>query len=1263
MDLGASVSLTLATIDNIKFEKSATANLGFTAELGAKLSSRSGFTFSPSLNANLRSMEKPVGVGIGLNTSYNSRTGIKDITLSSQLTAYHEQTNNKSGDDFRSHTESTSKSIGSSTLSFARPTYMPTLRMPMENSNTTGMVELGGGIFGFRGSATATGYYSESRVAPESQKMVKPLVGFMYSEIALGNKNAVMDFNRLNDAEVTPNTPIISAPQYAYDIFSIQGEGTGGTIRAYRGDLGFMRDNVTISKDKNISLGADIAPPGHFGGNWNTISSPSRVGGWEDANNTLLQTLSFKAGEKGTVFENVYFKNPGETTVTNDDAIERIGGDNLVRFKLSGSNVSTRLESGLEMFNKKTGRVKNYQPLTGTPNVNREKRTQVTTMLTAKEASEVGLEKFIRSYTGTFDALNNIVFNTISRTDNYRKPHHISEIDVLEQNGMRYVYGIPVYNVLQKDFTFSVGNVPINPSENLVAYDTTNEPTVNAKHMANSSKIDGYVQTQETPAYASAFLLTGLLSPDYTDVTGDGITEDDLGNAVKFNYTKSADLHKWRTPRKNMGSGVMDLAHFNEGIRTETKDNKATLSYGEREAWYLNSIESKSMVAIFKTDVRDDAKGVKGALSGMINSNENANKKLTRIDLYTKAEIKANGIIKARPLKSVLFEYGYGLCKASPDNASGGKLTLKSVYFTYNGQTRNNKDRYVFNYGDTTTANSVDNPTYAYNSSDRWGTYKSGSYNPSSLTNIDFPYTDTSKVKDAGYAGAWSLKKILLPSGGQMEIQYEADDYAYVQDRRACNMFNICGLGKSTDFSPGNAMYINGDISLDNYYVYVRLPKALENSNDLKRKQEIYTKYLEGINLLAFKLLIDMPNGREPLTVYANYDDYGFCSNPGNTDVIYLKLRPVEGKSPLAKSAIGFLTGNLPGQAFTGYETGVDNLADFLNLAVDMLGSLKNLFSNVDEQMRSVSKARSIVLASSFVRLNNPARVKYGGGVRVKRVTVKDNWNKMTGQYNSLYGQDYDYTTTEKAGGKDITISSGVASYEPGIGSEENPFREIESFKNKLPLASAEYGAIETPMLEGFYPAPCVGYSKVTIRSIHRKGTHGDSSLKSAIGKQVTQFYTAKDYPSFSTYTPMASMEYNKNPFFSFLYKEIINRRTISQGFLVETNDMHGKIRSQAAYSESDEKTPLSASYYSYKNTGKNGLNDKVNFVYNDQGGLVKKGNMGIDVELMTDVREFRLQSNGFNGQVQVDLFPITPFIISLFTMLPLKTYQENLYR
>jgi hypothetical protein len=1264
LDLGLSASASLGVIENIKYEKKAVADLGLKLNVGMKLGSRSGFTFSPSLNATLESKtKKPLELGVGLSTSYNSRTGIKNMTLSSSLSYSAAEVINKGKKNEYIHKESISASLGSSSISFAKPSYVPALRIPMENLNLSGQIELGIGLFGGRGSVTANGYYSESKVAPSALLQQKPLVGFMYSEKAIINKNAVMDFNRLGDAEVTPNTPIVSAPQYNYDVFSIQGEGTGGSIRAFRGDMGFVRDNQTLSKDKNLSLGGDIAPPGHFGGNINFISSPTKAGGWDDGNNTLIKTMAFRIPRISSDFENVYFRNPGEITVASDESLSRIGGDNLVRFKLGGSNVTPRLESALEMYNKKTGTFIGQKSLATNILTKRDKRTQVTTVLTAREAAQIGLEKDIRNYNGNFNAVGNtIMYDNVPRATGFRKPHHISEINVLEQSGMRYVYGIPVYNVVQRDYSFSVGATPANAGENLVTYDSTHEPKINSIHMRNSSRIDGYVQIQETPAYASSFLLSGLLSPDYVDVTGNGITEDDLGNAVKFNYTKSADLHKWRTPRKNIAAGAPDQASFNEGIRTEKRDNKAIISYGEREVWYLNSIESKAMIAIFRTDTRNDAKGVISPFNGRINTAENANKKLSRIDLYTKAEIKKKGIANARPLKSVIFNYGYGLCPGSPDNESGGKLTLKSVFFTYNGQNRNNKDRYVFNYGDTTLVNSPDNPTYQYNATDKWGTYKNPTLNPFGLTNGDYPYTDTTATRSNQYAAAWSLKKILLPSGGQMEINYEADDYAFVQNRRACNMFSIYGIGKTTGFVKDSSLYSPGLSMLDNYYIYIKLPRSLQSKVSLLAKNEIYTKYLEGINQLAFKLLINMPKGAEPLTVYSAFDEYGLCSNDTDSSMIYLKLKPRDGKSPLASSAIGFLTGNLPGQAFEGYEAEVNGLPDFLNLVVNMLAQIKSMFKNTDQQMRDAAKAKTIVLCKSFMRLSNPFWKKPGGGLRVKRVLMRDNWNKMTGQFNSVYGQDYDYTTTSIINGKETTISSGVASYEPGIGSEENPFREILSFSNKLPLASAEYGAIEMPMLEAFFPSPMVGYSKVSVRSIHRKGTHADTAVKSAIGKQVSEFYTAKEFPSFAAYTPMKSMEYNKNPFFSFYFKEIINRRTLSQGFLVETNDMHGKPKSQASYSESDEKTPLSAQYFTYKNTGKNGLNDKVDFVFNDQGGAIAKGNIGIDVELMTDVREFKLLSRGLSAQLQIDIFPIIfPFIVPTFH--PLYTVQENLYR
>lgn len=50
-------------------------------------------------------------------------------------------------------------------------------------------------------------------------------------------------------------------------------------------------------------------------------------------------------------------------------------------------------------------------------------------------------------------------------------------------------------------------------------------------------------------------------------------------------------------------------------------------------------------------------------------------------------------------------------------------------------------------------------------------------------------------------ASAWNLKKIQLPSGGLINIDYEADDYSYVQDKQAMQLFEIIGANNIPSYS------------------------------------------------------------------------------------------------------------------------------------------------------------------------------------------------------------------------------------------------------------------------------------------------------------------------------------------------------------------------------------------------------------------------------------------------------------------------------
>ena len=76
----------------------------------------------------------------------------------------------------------------------------------------------------------------------------------LHLQEAEGKTDAMLDFNRANDGVYTPNNPTIAMPVYTYDVFSINGEGTGGSFRAYRGDVGHMHDPYVKTKDNVYGL-------------------------------------------------------------------------------------------------------------------------------------------------------------------------------------------------------------------------------------------------------------------------------------------------------------------------------------------------------------------------------------------------------------------------------------------------------------------------------------------------------------------------------------------------------------------------------------------------------------------------------------------------------------------------------------------------------------------------------------------------------------------------------------------------------------------------------------------------------------------------------------------------------------------------------------------------------------------------------------------------------------------------------------------------
>lgn len=1409
---------------------SISAGIGSRGQLSGGLSitnnSQEGLTMAPSFSVAVSQKESEdknwSGGSFTVSAPYNTRSGLKALQISASV--------RQSGFDEKKlkqgkHSKHSYGNGFSTAISFASPTYNPTITMPFTSSQFTFTAKLGWEWKVVHPNAFITGYISKQRIKPADTLLALPSYGYLYFQDGAKNRAALLDFNREKEIPYRekPAVPHIAIPSYTYDAFSISGEGTGGMFRAYRGDIGFVYDHSIRTKDESNRLSVDvgIADMVHGGVDINLTRAFTENGPWLNEN-PLQQVIDFK-NSSGT-FESVYFRNPGEKSINSKDFYNAIGGDDVVTVGLAqtgGSNTSDiRTTNYLTRFKNK--RKVGTSPLNSNNVVKqeRDKRTQVISFLTAKEADAAGLSKYIDNYTwnqfnanmcgdANFDNIEGVQHGLVGeyfkgkkylsgkpwytridpmidfdwgkgtppipgyqgddfsirwtgciyipqtgtytfytpkddgvrlrindvaivdewappnrnnsigainlvggkyykiqldfferggkayiklewkrpgqtnrekvptsvlyppandtypinsyltkekRVNGFRKENHISEITVLNNDGRRYTYGIPVYNLKQREATFAVdGRSRGDVATGLVGYNHGTDNSTNNPHGK-----DRYYSNEEVPAYAHSFLLTGILSPDYSDLTGNGITDDDKGDAVKFNYSKIcgiANPFPWRAP-------AVDSVTYNEGLKSDYRDDKGSYVYGEKELWYLHSIESKSMMATFVLENRDDLPSV----SEQGYRTYNQAKRLKEINLYSKADFMKKGTA-ARPVKTVHFEYNYQQCPGV--NGTGGKLTLKKVWFTYNKNEKGQQNPYSFSY-------TGKNPSYNNKSFDRWGNYKDAAQNQGSkpgniITNADYPYSLQDSTQAAQNAAAWALDSIHLPSGGSIKVDYESDEYAYVQNKRAMQLFKLVGLGTGPAI-PANPSQLLYTGSGDHLYVYVKIPKPVGNL------QELYTAYLEGIKKLYFKLYVKMPadeyvpNGRrsEFVSCYADLDignSYGIV----NSNTIWLKLGGISLKgdgggsySPLAKAALQFLRLNLTSKAFPGSEVG-DNLdlENGIKMLAAQADNIKTAFSSFDRVGRNQGWATSIDTSRSFVRLTNPYFKKYGGGHRVKRITVYDNWDKMTKQRPAVYGQEYIYTTQKEINGVMTTISSGVASYEPGMGGEENPFHVPVEYVEKIaPLGPVTLGYSEEPLGESFFPSASVGYSCVRTRTINYK------NKKSANGYDETRFYTAYDFP---TYTDRSLIDDDtkkryKPGLANFLRVNAKHYISLSQGFKIELNDMHGKMRSKASYAETDAKTPISYSENVYKVENKDAefkrLANTV-MVMKPDGTIDSAALIGKDVELMVDMREQLSITNGYNVNLNSEMFsiPFPPAFFLIPSFLNLAQREENKYR
>lgn len=1202
-------------------------------------------------------------IGIGFST----QKGLEQMSFSQTKTigTFDNKGNMVAKEDEEGNMAVGSLNIGAKTSNmFNDQSYSPGIQHSFKNYQFSLRIGAGGNLTIADQSLFLDGYYSAQFV--DEEEVSTPTYGYMYTDNAVGD--VLLDFNRERDGTLEENTPVLSPSYMTYDIFSISSPGLSGTFRAYRNDIGYVEENDITGSSTSASFGGEFAignliSPGldisaTFGGSSTTE--------WTEGNEVddLLSYSNKKSN--GTTKEQFYFAMMDEVTGESDpDFISNIGDKQPIEFNVNGQGVSTTLGS-------------KYDTYSAGKNVALESGEEARV---ARKTRNVDI-----SYM-TIDEKKKLQPIQRHETYNDENPMHIGQIMVTNADGTRYIYGLPAYNLEQTEVSFNIGksgkdDPAASPdANNFVKYEDKQ------RGLNNESGVDHYYKSTTTNEFTYAFLLTEILSPDYVDVTGDGPTADDLGNYVRYTYGEDPDedgvyevnipAYKWRTPITQ----TEFLANHFEGFKSDASDDKANYIYGTKEIWYLSKIETKDYTAAFNTSTRKDGYEVLGPDGGV--GTVQLLKKLDEIQLFSNAELQALGE-DAVPIKTVIFTYSNQLCQFYPLNNSGetddeGKLTLLSVKFKYNNSNKSQFSYYKFGYESSISEDDAfENPDYAFTSNDRWGNYKPEPI--SGVKNKDFPYVDQSDLNNDYYASAWCLKKITTPTNGVMEITYESDDYAYVQDQQATQMVNVLGAlaEPGVPDAEDNLLFdfIDGDgeIGSTNYNclmfevpeipigvnpdLYVKqafiLGDDFDPNNPTGVAKNLYFKFSLNTNKQDYEgdegFDYEYISGYGELDIENFPEDYAGVFTSGGVHYGYVRLKteiaqfknvlvPYQREiNPITKTGWQFcmnyvkyniLDQSPPGEP--GDETFIQAIADVL-----FVSTIMDFFRGPNNKMRKQGYAKQFEPEKSWIRLQNPTGHKIGGGNRVKSIQISDNWDLMTDDEDGFYyGQEYNYNFEDGR-------SSGVAAYEPGMGGDENPLKRPFWYNHDLDKSYRYKLYKEKPFGENYFPAPVVGYSRVTVKNIERENVK-----RTATGEVVNEFFTAKDFPVRITYTSLDPVVFKPEPVLSLFKVASVNAYTGSQGFCIETNNMHGKPKSVKVYAEGQVE-PLSKTEYHYKRDGETGhLNNWVKVINEDATIPEQNVELGVTYDLTLDFRKATNWSAGGPIKGGLDAFFATvPFAI-----------------
>ncbi|MBL7840268.1 MAG: hypothetical protein JNJ75_09030 [Cyclobacteriaceae bacterium] len=1090
-------------------------------------------------------------------------------------------------------------------------------------------INLEGNIAPVPAGATANvfGSYSYQVNAPSTS--VKSF-GYMYSGEA--GVDDLMDYHVENEKDFNPRDVFLGIPFNDSDNFMVTGEGIGGGFRMYNKSIGHFGPRQSGSHVDIYNVGGEIGSGWTFGpgADLGKGTTDLNVSDWN------RQLTSFNK-ITDAIDEPLFFR-------FNND----LGGE-------WGTNHNDKPFRATIDSNPFNGITPMLPASVASININNER---------SGRSSYIGYhtnEQMLSGASPSNESFSKVdAYNFLSDRSNPVRKDLIGEITIFNETGTQYNYGLPTYNRNEKNLSFSAKD--LTPVSNFIAYTTTPNEEVKIGQVKNAE-------------YASTYLLTEILTSEYVDVgvvnaKGElGSSPDDLGGYTRFNYEKQTDSYVWRSPYQGL--------FFNKNSQSDQRDNTGSYAEGEKEVYFVKSIETKTHVALFTTADRTDgmeAESDKFSNAQPVFASLDASKKLTRIDLYSiddfEVELETGNLkrysaadgpdfakfsgtpklkLNAKPIKTVHFEYSNELMTGLPNSSTnGGKLTLTRVYFEYNGISKTKISPYEFiykypdyskyptkytdgllepdlgaNYRDLTAQDQ--NPVYSYFISDGWGNYQKNGH-------LRFEHSRT--WNDQNLEGnvnhfdpaAWQLKVIKLPSGGEIHVQYEQDDYSYVQDQEAHVMASLKD-------KPAGDLF-----TIDLASIGFKAGAPVEDFDQLKamidkryKNKKIYFKMLYR---LVSEDLSANPDYRETCNAeyIVGYASYKSCSyNTGNL-TLTIQLESTGNNRLPVEICQEYVKTNRLGKI----DPSSCNPAGMSDPDSPM--AIANQFTSLAKNIVAPSLCTNIDFNHSYFRIPTPY-AKKGGGLRVKRLMMYDKGLDAGSGLGEkvLYGSEYIYKIKEG----NRVISSGVATNEPQSFREENILVDFVARKNQnlwsKIIAGKDKDQAEGPIGETVLPGPSVGYSRVIIKNIH--------SGKSNPGFSIQEFYTAKDYPVLMAHPDKAGTmttllkkdsppEVLPLPF----YSVVKNKTRATQGFSYILNNMHSQPKRSGTYSGNytDAVDPdgvkITLATYTYYEPG-----EKIPVMSSMLSGISMK-NPGREVDLSFSQRKVIEKSNDLNVEVDLQL-------------------------